>query len=97
MVVGLAEMELFLPEAESLKDKRQIVKSLVSKIQNKFNVSIAEVDYNDLWQRALIGISCVSQSDYQVRKILGTIERTVESLNKAVIVSFKINIFSPHG
>jgi uncharacterized protein YlxP (DUF503 family) len=97
MVVGLAEMELFLSEANSLKDKRQIVKSIVGKLQNKFNISIAEVGYNDLWQRALIGISCVSQSDYQVKKILSTIERTVENLNKATIISFKISIFSPHG
>ncbi|MBI4744417.1 MAG: DUF503 domain-containing protein [Actinobacteria bacterium] len=96
MIIGSAEMELFLPEANSLKDKRQIVKSITSKIRNKFNVSVAEIDYNDLWQRALIGISCVSDSDYQARKILTTIEKTVESLNKATIISFRINTFSSY-
>lgn len=96
MIIGGAEMELFLPEANSLKDKRQIIKSIISKIWNKFNVSVAEIGYNDLWQRALIGISCISDSDYQARKILTTIENTVECLNKATIISFRINIFNSY-
>jgi uncharacterized protein YlxP (DUF503 family) len=51
MIVGLLTLELYLFEAQSLKEKRIIIKSLKDRIKNKFNVSVAEVDANDLWQR----------------------------------------------
>jgi len=60
MVVGTAKLELYLPGTFSLKEKRFVLKSLKTKIQNKFNISIAEVDLHDKWQRACLGIACVS-------------------------------------
>jgi uncharacterized protein YlxP (DUF503 family) len=65
MLVGTLQVEFLLPAAFSLKEKRFVLQSLKTKIQNKFNVSVAEVDFQDKWQRAVVGVACVS-SDKQV-------------------------------
>lgn len=65
MIVGVCTIELALPGVSSLKGKRRITKSLTARLRNAFNVSIAEVDNNDLWQSATLGVVCVSnRSDY---------------------------------
>jgi uncharacterized protein YlxP (DUF503 family) len=60
MHVSVCQMELRLPENQSLKGKRQVIKSIIARLQNRFNVSVAEVDNQDLWQLATLGIACVS-------------------------------------
>ena len=60
MIVGLLTLDLHIPAANSLKSKRMVIKSLIEKIKNKFNVSVAEVDAQNLWQRSVIGIAYVS-------------------------------------
>lgn len=65
MHVLCAEVELHLPEARSLKAKRGIVKGIKQKLHDRFGVSVAEIDYHDLWQRATLGIALVS-SDAKV-------------------------------
>lgn len=60
MLVGLLTLDLHFPEAHSLKEKRKVLKSIKDRIRSRFNVSVAEVDGNDLWQRSLIGIACVA-------------------------------------
>jgi len=60
MHVGVCRIELRLPENHSLKGKRQVIKSMIARLQNKFNVSVAEVDHQDLWQLATLGVACVS-------------------------------------
>ena len=60
MNVGILKIHLRLPENLNLKGKRHVVKSIISRIQNKFNVSVAETDDNDLWQLSTLGIACVS-------------------------------------
>ena len=61
MLVGTMKIELFFPGTFSLKEKRFILKSLKTRIQNKFNVSVAEVDFHDQWQHACLGIASVSK------------------------------------
>jgi len=70
VVVGTCTVELLLPGNGSLKGKRRIVKSIIQRVQNNFNVSIAEVDAQDLWQRAVLGIACVSTSAEVVHRVL---------------------------
>ena len=77
MFIGLLTLELFIPGAESLKDKRSVVKSLIETTRRKFNVSIAEVDDLDKWRRATIGIACVSND---VQYLNGVLDKVVESL-----------------
>jgi uncharacterized protein YlxP (DUF503 family) len=78
MIVATAEIELYLYEVYSLKDKRSIVKSVIERVRTKFHVSIAEVNYLDSWQRAGIGIACVSNERKQAEKQLEHIIRFIE-------------------
>lgn len=73
MNVGVCKVRFRLPENHSLKGKRQVVKSITSRIQNRFNVSVAEVDEHDLWQVATIGISCVSNSKKHANEVLSKV------------------------
>ena len=59
MVVGVLRLELLLPENHSLKGKRSVLRTIKARVQNKFNVSIAECDDHDLWQRTILGVSQV--------------------------------------
>jgi len=60
MVIGLLTLELHFPGARSLKDKRQALRSLETRIRNRFNVSIAEVEHQDLWQRSRLAVVSVN-------------------------------------
>lgn len=77
MFVGIARFELFIPAARSLKDKRRVLRSINQNVRNRYVVAIAEVDHQDLWQRASLGVSCVSSTVSQCRKILQEVEKTV--------------------
>ncbi len=78
MSVGVCLLTLRLPGNDSLKGKRQIVKSLTTRLRNKFNVAVAEVADNDLWQVATIGITCVSNDAGHAREMLDSAVRFVE-------------------
>ena len=77
MFIGVARFGLFIPESGSLKHKRQVVRSVTSVVRNRFNVAIAEVDHQELWQRTAFGVSCVSESAGQCRKMLQEVEKAV--------------------
>ena len=80
--VALGMVELHLPEVGSLKGKRQILKALQDKVKNRFDVSIAEVDHHDSWQRATLAVACVSHDSRHanevVDKVLDFVEASVE-------------------
>ena len=73
MNVGVCRVHLRLPENVTLKGKRQVLHSVIARVRSKFNVSIAEVDNNDLWQIATIGICCVSNDNRHTNEILSKI------------------------
>ena len=79
MLIGTAQVELYLPGMLSLKEKRFVLKSLKTRIRNDFNVSVAEVDFQDKWQRACLGVACVSNDrrflDETLSKVLNIITR----------------------
>jgi len=79
MVVGILSIEISLGDIFSLKDKRQIVKSIIQKTKNRYNVSIAEVDRLDDKRRAVIGLACVSNSSNHVNQQLDHILNFFES------------------
>lgn len=70
MIVGLCTVELRFPDAQSLKNKRKVLVSLKTKLQNQFNISIAETDENDLWQKATLGIASVANETARVNQTL---------------------------
>ena len=88
MVVLVGEVQLHLPESQSLKDKRQVVKSLKDRVRNRFNVSIAEVDYVDLWQRCAIGIAVVSTTRAHAEETLSTAVQFIETDGRAQLLEF---------
>ena len=79
MTVGVCRIVLRLPENASLKGKRRVVKSLMEKLRNKFNLAVAEVDANDSWQIAIIGLTCVSNDARHTRQML---DRAVDFIQR---------------
>lgn len=73
MIVGLLTLDLHFPESKSLKDKRWLLRSIKDRIRNKFNVSVAEVGANDLWQRSVVGIACVANETTIIHRVFDSI------------------------
>lgn len=69
---------MFLPDSQSLKAKRQIARSVVARIHNQFNVTVAEADDNDLWQRLTLGVCCLSNDTKHANEILSNVVTYVE-------------------
>jgi len=70
MPVGLLTLELHIPDAQSLKDKRQIVRSLKDRLRGRFNVAVAELDHQDTWQRSIVGVVTLSNEESHVEESL---------------------------
>lgn len=73
--VGVLTLEMHFPYAHSLKEKRQVVRSLKDRLRKKYNVSVAEVDHQELWQRALIAVVTVGADWDHVEAVLQAVER----------------------
>lgn len=79
MHIGTLTVVVYLAEGASLKEKRQVIKSLIETTRRKFNVSIAEVGDNDLWQRATLGVACVANDASHVHRVLDKALDYIES------------------
>jgi uncharacterized protein len=84
--IGVIILELRLDDAHSLKDKRHYVKSLKDRLRVKFNVAVAEIDYQDLWQRGLIACVTVSASKPHAEQVLQNVEREAAGLLGPLLV-----------
>ncbi len=80
MEIGVLTLELHLSYANSLKDKRQVVRSLKEKLRAKFNCAVAEVDHNELWQRATVAVVTVSNDHQHLQQMLEGISREAEHI-----------------
>ena len=78
MFIGIVIIELHLPSAHSLKDKRSIVKSITSRVNREFNVSCAEVEHQEVWQTAGIGAAVISNSAVHAQQVLGSVLGWIE-------------------
>jgi hypothetical protein len=78
MIIGSCIITLHLPAVHSLKDKRQVVKPLLARVRHEFNVSIAEVDAQDVWKQAVLGVACVSSSQKYAHGQLEAVVRFIE-------------------
>lgn len=83
MIVAIGTFELHFPEVHSLKEKRQVLRCLIDRVKAKFNVSIAEVDHQDLWQRGTIGVALVSSDRTLLESMGQKIEEIFESHDQA--------------
>jgi len=75
MPIAFLTLELRIESAHSLKDKRQVLRSLKDKLRNGFNVAVAELDANDLWQRATVGVVSISGSQDYLQGLMQNVER----------------------
>jgi uncharacterized protein YlxP (DUF503 family) len=87
MPVGLLTLELHIPDAQSLKDKRQVLRSLKDKLRRDFNVAVAELEHHDTWQRSVVGIVTISNEEKHVREML---QKALDEADR-ILGSFLIN------
>jgi uncharacterized protein YlxP (DUF503 family) len=78
--IGVLTLELRLENSHSLKEKRHVVESLKNRLRNKFNVAVAEIDHQDLWQRAVVAAVTVSSDHVHAEKVLRSVEDEAASL-----------------
>lgn len=85
LIIGTAKVYLFANWCHSLKEKRMVIRSIIDKTKHKFNISIAEVDDQDLHQSIVIGIACVSTSKRHADSIIQNVINFIEENTEAVI------------
>ncbi len=100
MPIAYLTIELRIEGAHSLKDKRQVVRSLKDRLRNSFNISIAEIDVTDLWQRATLGVVSISPSRDYLEGLMRNVEqaatRQANNLGAEVVDSF-MDFVEPEG
>ena len=93
MTIGALVVRLRLPENHSLKGKRRVLKSITAQVGNRFNVSIAEVDDQDLWQLATLGVSCVSNDRRHANETLSRVIQFIDGIRgDAEIIDYEVEI-----
>ena len=90
MVVGVCTIELQVPSSQSLKDKRQVLRSVKARVRNEFNVAIAEVDHLDSWQLATLGVSCVSSEKAHAQGLLQRVVGHIEGRFEVVLLDYEV-------
>ena len=93
MTVGIARLTFFLPEAHSLKEKRMVLRRVKDRAQQKFNLAIAEVGDNDLWQRAVLGMAVVGSGRRFVESALDEVVRFLRDEAEVTNVEREIQTF----
>lgn len=93
MFIGVCTIELHVPDSGSLKTKRHSLKSLKDRIRNKFNVSVAEVDNNDLWQKASLAVAAVSNDKSHLNQTMDHVLNMVRSVPELSLLDYHIEIF----
>lgn len=93
MLVGVCRVELFIPDSGSLKSKRFVLNSIKTKVRNKFNVSISEVDDNDKWQRVTLGLSVVSNDRRFIDQTFTKIIQLIAADGRAEVVDHVIDLY----
>jgi uncharacterized protein len=92
MTVGLLTLELHIPQAQSLKDKRQIVRSLKDKLRGHFNVAVSELEYHDTWQRSVVGIVTLSTEQQHVQESLQKVLAEAGRILGPVLISHTVEM-----
>lgn len=92
MLIGSLQIELMIPDSNSLKQKRYVLSSIKQRLRNKFNVSVAEVDHQDLWQRSVIGVVMVGNKQKFLTEAMQKILYFVDEQEKLEITDHIIEI-----
>ncbi len=93
MLVGACKITMHLPENHSLKGKRQVLKSVIARVKNEYNVAIAETGSQELWQIAELGVSCVSNDSRHVTEMLSKVVHFIETTRlDAQLTDYEVEI-----
>ena len=92
MIIGVCTVELFIPESQSLKGKRQVLQSVKHRLREKFNVSVAEVGEQDLWQKSILGLACVANESAHVNQVLEQVLNMIRGIPTIEIVRSRIEL-----
>jgi uncharacterized protein YlxP (DUF503 family) len=95
MLVALERFDLRIPACGSLKEKRHVVKTLTSAIRSRFNVSVAEVDHHDLWQRTALAVAIAAGEGYHAKRVLHEVERLVERWAEVELIDAQVSLHYP--
>jgi uncharacterized protein YlxP (DUF503 family) len=95
MLVALERFDLRIPGCGSLKQKRHVLKSLTNAIRSTFNVSVAEVDHHELWQRTAIAVAATGAEQYHLRKVMQQVERFVEAWGQVEMIDVSLTLHYP--
>lgn len=93
MFIGVCTIDIHIPESGSLKGKRHSLRSLKDRIRNSFNVSVAEVDGNDLWQKASLAVAAVSNDKSHLNSTLDHVLNMVRAVPELSLLDYTIEIF----
>ncbi len=92
MIIGSCMVEIMIHDANSLKDKRQVVKSIIGKLKSRFNISVAEVDLNEKWRLSVIGFACVTNDTIHANKQISNVLKFIEHDTRVEIINENIEI-----
>lgn len=95
MLVALERFDLRIPGCGSLKEKRHVVKTLTNAIRSKFNVSVAEVDHQDLWQRTALAVAVASGESFHARRVLHEVEKLVDRWVEVDVIEAELSLHYP--
>lgn len=93
MVIGYCRVKLRLPMVHSLKEKRSIIKSLRERVKNRFNVAVAEIEDNELWQSAVLGFVTIANRKSRVDSLLSRIINFIEDFNGIMLLEHTFEYF----
>jgi uncharacterized protein YlxP (DUF503 family) len=93
MPIGLLTLQIHIPDAQSLKDKRQILRSLKDRLRGHFNVAVAELDHQDLWQRSVIGVVGISSDERHLEQSMAEVAAESERILGRDLIGQEIEYF----
>ncbi len=93
MPIGLLTLEIHIPDARSLKDKRQILRSLKDRLRGHFNVAVAELEHQDLWQRSVVGVVGISSDERHLEQSMEEVAQESERLLGRDLIARGIEYF----
>jgi len=89
-MIKACQIEIYIYDSNCLKDKRRILKSIIDKLKNKYNISIAETYYNEKWNRSVITLAAVSNSNYHLEKTITNVLKTFENDSRIEVLKKEI-------
>jgi uncharacterized protein YlxP (DUF503 family) len=95
MLVALCRFDLRIPGCSSLKEKRHVLKTLIASLRSKFNVAVAEVDHQDLWQRATLAVSSVAGEGYHLKRVMHEVERHIDTFPAVDVIDTQLSLHGP--